>query len=160
MGVRVACQHSETLNLLGATFSMRDVLSLVSFPMYYSPLCEKYCCRDQQQSFTMCPGAATPHSCAKGTRITAAADNKVVAKLALIAHNFHFQHKDGFNTDQIKKEKLEFILLRIVLQKLVLFNKGVWLSFGWGLFAFLFVIQINLQLTLQTATDFSSLLLY
>lgn len=78
---------------------MRYVLSLVSFPMYYSPLCEKYGCRDQQQSLAMCPGAVTPHSCAKGTRITAAADRRVVAKLAVKAHNFHFQHQDGLNTD-------------------------------------------------------------
>lgn len=55
----------QTPHALGATSSMRDILSLVSFPIYYSQLCEKHWWRDQQQSLTIYPGATASYSCAK-----------------------------------------------------------------------------------------------
>lgn len=73
---------TETLPVLGATSSMRDILSLVSFPIYYSQLCEKHWWRDQQQSLTIYPGATPFYSCAKETLITAAGDSGEAAKLA------------------------------------------------------------------------------
>lgn len=68
--------------MLGATSWMRSILSLVSFPIYYSQLCEKHWWRDQQQSLRIRPGAAAPHSCAKETLISAARDTREGAKLA------------------------------------------------------------------------------
>lgn len=68
--------------MLGATSWMRGILSLVSFPIYYSQLCEKHWWRDQQQSLTIRPGAAPPCSCAKETLIGAARDSREGAKLA------------------------------------------------------------------------------
>lgn len=68
--------------MLGATSWMRSILSLVSFPIYYSQLCEKHWWRDQQQSLTIRPGAAPPCSCAKETLIGAARDSREGAKLA------------------------------------------------------------------------------
>lgn len=68
--------------MLGATSSMRNILSLVSFPIYYSQLCEKHWWRDQQQSLTIYPGAAPSYSCAKETLISAARDSRAGAKLA------------------------------------------------------------------------------
>lgn len=66
---------SKTLCVLGATFSMRDVLSMVSFPIYYSQLCEEHWWRDQQQSLTIYPRATGSYSCAKEILITAAGDS-------------------------------------------------------------------------------------
>lgn len=68
--------------MLGATSSMRNILSLVSFPIYYSQLSEKHWWRDQQQSLTICPGATPSYSCAKETLITTARDSGEGAKLA------------------------------------------------------------------------------
>lgn len=73
---------SHTLLALGATSSMRDILYLVSFPIYYSQLCEKDWWRDQQQSLTIYPGATPSYSCAKETLITMAGDSGEAAKLA------------------------------------------------------------------------------
>lgn len=73
---------SKTLPALGAMSSMRDILSLVSFPIYYSQLCEKHWWRDQQQSLTIYPGATASYSCVKETLITTAADSGEAAKLA------------------------------------------------------------------------------
>ena len=61
---------------------MRDVLSLVSFPIYYSQLGKKHWWRDQQQSLTIYPPATVSYSCAKETLITAAADRGEAVKLA------------------------------------------------------------------------------
>lgn len=68
--------------MLGATSWMRSILSLVSFPIYYSQLCEKHWWRDQQQSLTIRPGAASSYSGAKETLISAARDRRAGAKLA------------------------------------------------------------------------------
>lgn len=68
--------------MLGATSSMRNILSLVSFPIYYSQLSEKHWWRDQQQSLTIYPGATLAYSCAKETLITTARDSREGAKLA------------------------------------------------------------------------------
>lgn len=73
---------SQTLLALGATSSMRGILSLVSFPIYYSQLCERDWWRDQQQSLTIYPGATPSYSCAKETLITTAGDSGEAAKLA------------------------------------------------------------------------------
>lgn len=61
---------SQTLLALGDTSSMRDILSLVSFPIYYSQLRERHWWRDQQQSLTIYPWATPSYSCAKETLIT------------------------------------------------------------------------------------------
>lgn len=138
---------------------MRAILSLVSFPIYYSLLCEKYWCRDQQQSLTICPGAAVPCSCVKKKKplITAAARQQrgcKVGKNPVKAQSFDFQRQDGFNTNQIKYGKKRSLFLCIIQQFLI-----NWIIVC-PLWAGVFVFQINLQLTLETTRDFRSLLLY
>lgn len=68
--------------MLGATSSMRTVLSLVSFPIYYSQLGEKHWWGDQQQSLSIYPAATPADSRAQETLITSARDSREAAKLA------------------------------------------------------------------------------
>lgn len=68
--------------MLGATSSMRTILSLVSFPIYYSQLGEEHWWGDQQQSLSIYPAATPAHSRARETLITSARDSREGAKLA------------------------------------------------------------------------------
>lgn len=68
--------------MLGATSSMGSTLSLVSFPIHYSQLCEKHWWRDQPQSLTIRPGAPPSYSRAKEALISAGRESRQGAKLA------------------------------------------------------------------------------
>lgn len=57
---------------------MRTILSLVSFPIYYSQLGEKHWWGDQQQSLSIYPAATPADSRAEETLITSARDSREV----------------------------------------------------------------------------------